>query len=413
MQKFPDILKDGGKYSKIPVTKFAKGSDKMSDFSVGLFNDSFPPLIDGVAQTVKNYAHHLCHRDCRVTVVTPDYRDAVDNYDFDVYRYPSLPAGSLIGYRVGVPFGPETLVRLHNKKFDIMHIHAPFASSVLAANLNRTHRVPTVLTYHTKFDLDIEKRVPTAPVRKIAMEFLLHNVNAADEIWVVSNGSVESLRRIGYEGTCRIMENGTDFARGTASAERISALREQYHLHDDTPVLLYVGRLMWYKNIRLILDALKTLHDGGMKFRAFIIGDGYDAPEMVEYARMCQLQDCVTFTGPIHDREHLRTFYSIADLFLFPSTYDTNGIVVKEAAACDCPSLLVRNSCAAEGTTHNQNAFWADENAQSCADGIAAACSDRQFLKQVGTRAGKELYLSWEEAVDRAYTRYREILELT
>lgn len=385
----------------------------MDDFSVGLFNDSFPPLIDGVAQTVKNYAQHLCRRNCKVTVVTPDYRDAVDDYEFEVYRYPSIPAGSLIGYRVGVPFGPETLSRLRNKNFDLMHIHAPFASSVLVSNINRSSHVPTILTYHTKFDLDIEKRVPTAPMRKIAMEFLLHNVNAADEVWVVTGACVESLRRIGYEGTCRVMENGTDFARGLASQEQICALRETYRLYDDVPVFLYVGRLMWYKNIRLILDALKTLHDGGMAFRAFIVGDGYDAPEMKEYARACNLQGCVTFTGPIHDREYLRTFYSVSDLFLFPSTYDTSGIVVKEAAACNCPSLLVRDSCAAEGAVHKTSAFLVEENAQSCADGIAVACSDRARLKQVGIRAGEDLYLSWEDAVGRAYGRYREILGLT
>ncbi len=383
----------------------------MERIAVGLFNDSFPPHIDGVAQVVKNYAHHLCQKDCNITVVTPENRDARDDYPFDVFRYPSIPATSLIGYRVGVPFDPESLVRLRKKKFDIMHIHAPFASSVLVNTLNHHPRVPTVLTYHTRFDIDLQKRITNAPLRKLATEFVSHNVHSADEIWVVTERCGKALRDIGYEGSYRVMENGTDFPKGLASKDKIDTLRETYGLREDVPVFMFVGRLMWYKNIKIILDSLKILHDNGQPFRAFIIGEGYDAPAIKEYANECGLQDNVIFTGPIRDREYLRIFFSVCDLFLFPSTYDTCGIVVKEAAACDCPSLLVEGSCAAEGVVHNVSGFLAEENAVSCAAAIADAVSNRAQLKEVGKRAGKQLYLSWDDAVERAYARYREILE--
>ena len=383
----------------------------MRKLSVGLFNDSFPPLIDGVSQTVKNYAEQLHKMDCDVTVVTPSYQNTTDNYPFDVVRYPSFSAGEKVGYRVGVPFDPPTLVRLRAKKFDLMHVHAPFASSVLVNSINHRPRVPVVLTYHTRFDLDIKKRVQNPAMRKVALSFLLDNVNCADEVWVVTAASEQFLRDIGYEGTCRVMENGTDFARGKADPAAVSRLREQYHLAEDTPVLLFVGRMMWYKNTRLILDALRLLHTAGMPFRAFFVGDGYDAPAMQEYAHSLGLADCVTFTGPIQNREDLRTFYSLADLFLFPSTYDTCGIVVKEAAACDCPSVLLRNSCAAEGVSHGQNGYLSDEDPALFADVIGSALSDRAALRAAGVRAGETLYLSWAEAVSRAHTRYEQILE--
>ena len=382
----------------------------MNEFSVGLFNDSFPPSIDGVAQVVKNYAEHLHRRDCNVTVVTPQYQQVRDDYEYDVFRYPSIPTSTLIGYRVGVPFDPETLLRLHKKKFDLMHIHAPFASSVLVSALNHRPRVPTILTYHTKFDIDLEKRITNTAFRKLATEFVSHNVNAVDEVWVVTQSCGEALHNIGYDGPYRVTENGTDFPKGSASPEAIAALRETYDLHEDVPTFLFVGRLMWYKNLKLILDALGRLHNDGLAFRALIVGEGYDAPEIERYSQQLGLASKVTFTGPIRDREYLRVFYSVCDLFLFPSTYDTCGIVVKEAAACNCPSLLIRGSCAAEGVIHGDSGFLAEENAASCAETIAAAVSDRSLLKRVGVRAGETLYLSWEDAVSRAYDRYREIL---
>lgn len=382
----------------------------MGSFSVGLFNDSFPPLIDGVSQTVKNYATQLHDLNCDVTVVTPGYQGVKDRYPFNVLRYPSVSVGEKVGYRVGVPFDPQTLVRLRAKKLDLMHVHSPFASSVLVNAVNHRPRVPVVLTYHTRFDLDIQKRVSTAAMRKVAMAFLLDNVNSADEVWVVTAASEKFLRDIGYEGSCRVMENGTDFARGKAPDAAVAALREQYHVYEDKLIFLFVGRMMWYKNTRLILDALKILRQNGMDFHAFFVGEGYDAPDMQTYATEHGLQQQVTFTGAIHNREELRAYYSLADLFLFPSTYDTCGIVVKEAAACNCPSLLLEGSCAAEGITHGQNGYLAHEDPAAYAAVMMDACANRTSLLTCGEQAASTLYLSWKDAVGRAHARYEQIL---
>ncbi|MBR2407001.1 MAG: glycosyltransferase [Clostridia bacterium] len=383
----------------------------MSSFSVGLFNDSFPPVIDGVAQTVKNYAENLSKTDCRVTVVTPKYRGVQDHYPFDVVRYPSLSIGARIGYRMGIPFDPDTIHHLRSRRFDLMHVHAPFASSVLVNTINHRPKVPVVLTYHTRFDLDLKKRIPNPAMRKVAMKFMLENVKSADEVWVVTKSCGRFLHDIGYYGPWRVMENGTDFARGKADAADITALREKYDLREDVPVFLFVGRMMWYKNIRLMLDTYALLKQNGMPFRAFFIGEGYDLPAMKQYVHELGLDEEVIFTGPIRDRDYLRVFYSTADLFFFPSTYDTCGIVVKEAAACDCPSLLVRDSCAAEGAIHKASGYLADETPAACADVIMDACADRAAMKLVGERASRDLYLTWEDAVARAHDRYREILK--
>ncbi|MDD3693407.1 MAG: glycosyltransferase [Oscillospiraceae bacterium] len=381
----------------------------MSRLKIGLFNDSFPPTIDGVAQAVKNYAMVL-NNHCDVTVVTPEYKGVVDDYPFEVFRYQSIPLDKRIGYRAGNPFNIETLLKLRRKHFDLMHVHAPFASSVLVQNINRFPRVPVVLTYHTKFEIDISKRISLSGFRRIAMRFILENINNADEIWVVSEGCGKALRNIGYRGGYLVMENGTDFAFGKADDEQTGKLRDKYALRDDEFVFLFVGRMMWYKNIKLILDTLKILKDKGISFRAFMIGSGFDLPEIKKYADNLKISDCTVFTGPIYDREYLRVFYSVADVFLFPSTYDTSGIVVKEAAACSCPTLLVRGSCAAEGVEHKFSGYLAEENADSCADVLADACQSREDLKQVGINAGKHVYLSWEKAVERAMHRYNEIL---
>lgn len=383
----------------------------MSRLKVGLFNDSFPPTIDGVAQAVKNYADVLHRKYCDVTVVTPEYKDVVDNYPYEVFRYRSIPLDKRIGYRAGNPFSIETLIRLRQKQFDLMHVHAPFASSVLAQNIKRFTKTPVVLTYHTKFEIDIEKRVPISGFRRIVLRFILENVNNADEVWVVSEGCGQALRKIGYRGGYLVMENGTDFAYGKAPKDKTDLLKDKYGIiKDDEFVFLFVGRMMWYKNVGLILDFLKIVKDKGVPFRAFMVGDGFDAPEVRKYAGELGLSEQVVFTGAIYNREQLRVFYSLADIFLFPSTYDTSGIVVKEAAACECPALLIRGSCAAEGVEHGVTGYLAEENPNSCAEVLINACQNREQIRKVGLNAGKYVYLSWDKAVDRAYNRYLEIL---
>lgn len=381
----------------------------MEKLRIGEFNDSFPPTIDGVAQTVKNYAAHL-QKHVDVTVATPAYRGVVDDYPFEVVRYQSIPLEKQLGYRAGNPFDPETLRRLRKKHFDLIHVHAPFASSVLAKNVTMFREVPVVLTYHTKFEQDIQKRVALRGIQKLALRFVLDNINAADEVWCVSEGCGRALRSIGYEGDYRVMENGTDFPRGTASPEAVEALREKWGIGRDKFVFLYVGRMMWYKNLQLSLDALHIAKEKGLPFKFLMVGSGTDLDEVRQYAQDIDLSDEVIFTGPVYDREELRAYYCLSDLFLFPSTFDTSGIVVKEAAACNCPSLLVRDSCAAETAVHNHSGLLIEENAVDEARVILAACQSRDTLPTIGKTAGRELYLSWEEAVERAYCRYQEIL---
>ena len=99
-------------------------------------------------------------------------------------------------------------------------------------------------------------------------------------------------------------------------------------------------------------------------------------------------------------------------MFLFPSTYDTNGIVVREAAACGLASVLIKGSCAAEGITHGRNGYLIDETSEAMAGLLTEICKDMDKVAAVGDCAMREIYLSWDDAVKLAYDRYGEIREL-
>ena len=64
-------------------------SDKLDGLNVCLMNDSFPPVIDGVATTILNYAEIINNGLGKATVVTPEYPGAKDDFPFPVVRYTS------------------------------------------------------------------------------------------------------------------------------------------------------------------------------------------------------------------------------------------------------------------------------------------------------------------------------------
>ena len=380
--------------------------------NVCLLNDSFPPVIDGVANTVLNYANILQKdRLANVVVGTPKYPDVdYESYPFKVVAYKSFDTTRISkGYRAGNPFVINELIDMDSFGPDIIHSHCPFVSSYIARALRTRCEAPIVFTYHTKFDVDIAKAVRADFLRKETVRAIVSNIEAADEVWVVSEGAGENLRSLGFEGDYRVVCNGVDFPKGRVDADKVYEATGSYDIPEDIPVFLFVGRIQKYKGLPLIIDALRMLDEDGIDHRMVIVGSGPDLDEIKNMA--APLGNKCIFTGPIYDRDELRAWNTRADLFLFPSTYDTNGIVVREAAACGLASVLIEGSCAAEGITHDRNGFKIKEDAESMYELLKKLSSDRDHMKDVGAHAMDEIYISWNTSVHDAYDRYNEVIE--
>ncbi len=388
--------------------------------NICLLNDSFAPVIDGVVNVMMNYADYLIRdHKAQVIVGTPRYPNAdYQAYPYKVVPYQSFDTTSVTnGYRTGNPFTSSAVAELADFKPDIIHSHCPASATVIARLLREASGAPIIFTYHTKYDIDIERAVKFKPAAREAVRAMVSNIEACDDVWVVSRGAGESLKALGFSGKYRVMNNGVDFEKGRVDQAAVHQATKDYDLPPGIPVLLFVGRMMTYKGLPLILDALKILADSGQDFRMVFIGKGPDKELLEQRAAGLGLmgggagKDKCIFTGPIYDREMLRAWNTRADLFLFPSTFDTNGLVVREAAACGLASVLIKGSCAAEGISDGRNGFIIEETPQSMAELLKKACKDPDHLHEVGQHAMDEIYLSWQDCVSEAYRRYRFVLE--
>lgn len=378
---------------------------------VCLMNDSFPPTLDGVANVVVNYAGIIQRELGEAVVVTPKYPDVVDNYSFPVLRYRSFDTMKLVGYRTGYPFSVSALHELKSMNLDIIHTHCPVASNFFARLLREAIDVPIVFTYHTKYNYDISNIVSSEQLQKAATKVMISNIEACDETWVVSDAAGENLRSLGYEGDFIVMRNGVDFPKGRVPEEKSASLKKEHGIPDGVPVLLFVGRIKWYKGLKLIIDALAILKAAGYNFKMLFVGEGVDREEVEAYALKRGVTENCIFTGAVLDRDKLRAYYCCGDVFLFPSTFDTNGIVVREAAACAVPCVLIKSSGASEGIEHDFTGILIDENAEALAAALKHGFDTEGYFRGIGINAMNNIYYSWEDSVKKAFTRYGEVVE--
>jgi glycosyltransferase involved in cell wall biosynthesis len=179
---------------------------------------------------------------------------------------------------------------------------------------------------------------------------------------------------------------------------------------DTAPVFLFVGQHRWEKNLDLIVKALDALNKRGTDFRALFVGTGYAADALKLETWWLGLSPKVSFLGMVVDRERIKGLYALADVFLFPSLYDTVGLVVREAAAFGVPSILVRGSSATEGIVDGREAFFTENRPESMADLLAELAGDMERVRRVGEEARRRLDLSWRTIVGKVYEKYQRIL---
>lgn len=378
----------------------------------GLFNDSFPPIMDGVTLTVQNYAHWLNQLGKAPCVVTP-WNPEKNDYPYKVKRFFSLPIWNRHPYRYGYPkLDPFIWHRLKNTPFSLVHAHCPFSSGRLAVYVKKHQNVPLIGTFHSKYRQDLEHSFRHTPwMVPIIMKRILNFFNACDEVWIPQAQVEETVREYGYKGKLTVVENGNDMAdmAGPDLFGYKAAARKKLGYADDEIILLFVGQHIWEKGLDIILKTLEFL-PGDVKFRMNFIGTGYAFDEIKERIRQMGLDKRVILHGMIKDRSTLSLYYAASDLFLFPSFYDNAPLVVREAAAMGTPSILLEGSTAAEVINDSRNGFLVAKEAEAFSSLIRQLSKDRGRLRNVATGARETLIRSWADVVKEVSGRYDEIL---
>lgn len=376
---------------------------------LGLFIDSFPPAIDGVSigQYYTALALHKAGED--LCVVTSKAEGEPFDEPFRVERLPTIPIPNRKPYGVALSYLPSSsLFEIKGMDFDLIHCHSPFSVGLLGRKIARKSKIPFIATFHSKYWDDIYHATKSEGLADRVTQRIVEYFASADELWVADASIEQNLNEYGYYGPVEIVPMGIETA-GVDWREARRRKREELQLTDDLPLFLFVGQQIVHKNIGLILDSLALLD---IPFRMISVGDGNAKDDFENQARELGIADRVSFVGRISDREELMAYYAAADLFLFPSLYDTFGNVIREAAVMHTPSLLLAGSTCATFVEENVNGYTSGNSPEAYANRIKEVMANRSNLEEVSDRISHTMGRSWEDVVaTEVIPRYRTLIE--
>jgi 1,2-diacylglycerol 3-alpha-glucosyltransferase len=379
--------------------------------NVIFFNDSFPPVIDGVANVVLNYARTLTEMGWGCTVVAPDAPGSPRGEEVEVLRYKSLPLVGRYPYRVGLPqVDIKFRKKLNHISADIVHIHCPFTSGWLGVDFARERKIPIVGTFHSQYAYDFKNAVQLDFLAKMFLSAVVRFYNKMDHVWVPNEFAGNALKSYGYTGKYLCMPNGTDFI----NEEDIKELRQkggqELNVDPGEFILMFVGRLVKEKNLLFLCEVMQELVRQGTSCSLYFVGEGYFAKDLKEYTARNDLTNFIRFIGPLYDREKLKSVLSRADLFVFPSLYDIASLALLEAASMSVPLMLVNGNAIADRIKSGVNGFLCSNNPKEWSSMITGLINQKELLAEVGKQGRDDLVMNWSEIMTRVQEYYSEYI---
>lgn len=384
----------------------------MEKIKVGLFIDTFYPMIDGVINVVDNYAKRL-NKFCDVVVIAPIGRKEYDDSKlaYEIKRCTKRFKIFFLDYDLALPKFDKKLNKfLKGENFDIIHIHSPFSIGKLGIRYAKKHNIPVVATLHSQFKKDFYRATHLKGLTNIMLKIVMKQFNKCDECWAV-NGEVAKIYYNDYKlkKYPKVQNNGTDMLPVT-NLQDVENLKKKWNVQKDEKVFLFIGRLTILKNILFIVESLKILKDKGFKFKMFFVGSGTDEQKLRDKIKEYNLENEIILTGRISERYEISLYYKMADLFLFPSLYDCSSLVQIEAASQKTPSVFIKGAATAGTVTDDVNGYLSENSVENFAYKIEEIFADMTKYETVCENAYKDLYLTWDIAVENVYKDYLNII---
>lgn len=374
--------------------------------------DVYFPRINGVSTSIETFRHELRALGHTVHLVAPDYHSKSSD-ETDILRSPSRR----------VPLDPEDRfmsfkwVMQHSEKFrsekyDIIHIQTPFVAHYLGIKLSKLLHIPCVETYHTFFEEYLYHYVPLVPkkiMRIVAKNFSRHQGNSLNGMVVPSYPMLSILKNYGITTHTKVIPTGIEpysFMPGDREL-----FRNKYNIPQDRPVLLFVGRVAHEKNIGFLLRMLCEVKKKIANVLFIIAGEGPARHGLEKEAKELGLLDNVMFIGYLDRRSELNNCYSSADIFVFSSRTETQGLVLLEAMAQGVPVVSTAELGTRDVLMEGQGVWIAKESLADFSDKVIKMLGDAEVRKAL-SESGREYAYEWSASkqAERMIGFYQDVL---
>jgi glycosyltransferase involved in cell wall biosynthesis len=311
--------------------------------SILMLTDVYFPRVNGVSTSIQTFVQSLYDAGHHITLVAPDYGEP-HNEPFEVVRVPGRkvptdPEDRLVSIKKMRKICDELC---RSRDYDIIHIQTPFVAHLVGVKLAREFNIPVLESYHTFFEeyfYCYVKFLPKRFLKSIARRLSKRQCNKLDSVIVPSIAMSEVLRNYGVGVPINIIPTGmsaSDIKPGHGEV-----FRKKFGIEPDRPMLLFVGRVAHEKNIDFLIQVVNNLRIQYPDILFVIAGEGPAEHHLHSLVKHYSLEKNVRFIGYLSREHELPDCYNAADVFVFSSRTETQGLVLLEAMAQGTPVVAL------------------------------------------------------------------------
>jgi len=376
-------------------------------------SDVYFPRINGVSTSIRTFVLQMQNLGHEVHLIAPDY-DVVTEDEAWIKRIPARsiyfdPEDKLMKYGEAVKLLPA----LEQEKYDIVHVHTPFVAHYLGLKLAAQLNIPCIETYHTFFEDYLHHYLPWMPksiARGIARMISKRQCNAVDAIVAPSNPMLDVLRKYGVNVLSEVIPTGLQDSSFAAADGQLFRLK--YGIPLDRPMLLYVGRVAFEKNIDFLLEMTKLLAEKRPDVLLVVTGEGPAEASLHKLAKTLEIEKNVQFIGYLDRNKELNACYESADIFVFASKSETQGLVLLEAMAQATPVVAIAELGTASILVEGKGALIAPDDTTQFAERVHQLLLNPEHRFELGNRAKNYALDKWTATLQaqRMIKFYEEII---
>lgn len=354
-----------------------------------MISDVYFPRINGVSTAIQTYRQQLDAIGIDSLLIAPRY-DAEKESVAEDERVTRMRSWSVPMDREDRFVPPRDFRRAAMeaaKHCDIIHIQTPFSAHMAGIAVARATGRPVVSSYHTLFEEYLHhytRGIPSAWLRGLARMISRKQCNALDAVIVPSSPMAERLNAYGITRPLHVLPTGIPLSR-FGGGDR-SRFRTHYQIDEDRPVALFVGRAAHEKNIDFLVDALRHSLKECPRLLLLIAGEGPALEHLRDRVHAEQLVNSVRFVGYLDRSTELPDCYAAADVFVFASRTETQGLVLLEAMAAGLPVVALAEMGTCDILTPASGAIAPADNVQAFAAALTSVVSDAELRAAMRTQ---------------------------
>ncbi len=353
-----------------------------------MISDVYFPRVNGVSTSIQTTLAALGHLGHDVTLIAPAYPLPHDDPEY-LIRLPSRrvmldPEDRLMHWSEL----RRITTNLARERFDLLHIHTPFAAHYAGVRMARRLGIPVVETYHTFFEQYLEHYIPFLPgplLRLAARRLTVNQGNAVDALISPSLAMRDQLLGYGVRTPIEIIPTGIDLEAWRAP--QAPDPRPAMGLSADQPVLLFVGRLAFEKNIEFLLEMFQRVLQQRPDARLVLAGEGPAEARLRRKVEQLGIREEVRFVGYLPRDGALQALYRTANAFVFSSTTETQGLVLIEALALGLPVVAVAEMGTRDIVREGEGCLVAPHEVAAFAQRVLEVIEHPQHAAQLAARA--------------------------